>query len=194
MKAMRRPRWERWRFSINHIVERENAMASDKMIRRLNEQVKNEWYSQFLYLDMMAWCYNNGYEGFGQWFRAQAAEEYEHGEKILRYIGEVDGDMEIPEIPGRDVAPTGIQQMFEATLEHEKKVTGMIHELVKLAREENDYATENFLQWYVAEQVEEESTARDILGQIERVKDAPGGLFMLENRLGQRSGSEGSSE
>ena len=162
-------------------------MISEKMIAKLSEQVKHEWESEFFYLTFMAWCFNNNYNGFGAWFLKQASEEREHGMKMLRYLNEVDADISIPSITTPKGEYQSIEQIFQLGLEHELKVTGLISELMNLAHTEKDHATQQFLQWYVSEQVEEEANFRGIIAKLERIKGSPGGLFMLEAKLGERA-------
>ncbi|MCL5270344.1 MAG: ferritin [bacterium] len=161
-------------------------MLSKKMEERLNEQVRNEWISEYYYLAMMAWCFNNDYDGFGMWFLKQADEERAHGMKLLRYLNEAGGSIRIPAVAPPGTELQGVDHMFELTWEHERKVTAMIHEIADLARQEKDYATDNFLQWFIKEQVEEENTVRNIVAQLRRIQGAPAGLFMLESKLAAR--------
>ena len=161
-------------------------MISKNLQKQMLEQVKAEWESEFYYMAMMAWCYNNDLDGFAKWFYQQSAEERIHGFKILNYLTEVGCDIAIPSVTAPKVAFKDIEQIFELTLKHEQKVTALIHALVETAIKEHDHASNAFLQWYVTEQVEEESTARTILTQIKRCKGYPGALLMLERELGAR--------
>lgn len=162
-------------------------MVSQQMIDKLNDQVKFEWESEYLYMAIAAWCYNNNYDGFGTWFMKQASEEREHGMKILRYINEVDGDIVIPSIETKQVSFSKVEETFQASLAHELKVTARINDLVSQAHSERDHATTHFLQWYVGEQVEEEATVRGILAKLERINGSPSGLFYLEAKLAERA-------
>lgn len=161
-------------------------MISKKMQDRLLEQVKAEWESEFYYLAMMAWCFNNNFPGFGKWLLKQADEERGHGMKLLRYLSEVGGDLAIPSVTVPKARFESPAQIFDLVLKHERKVTALIHGLVEAAQQEKDYATLNFLQWYVKEQVEEESTAADIVARLERVKGQGAGLMFIENQLAAR--------
>ena len=119
--------------------------------------------------------------------RLQAKEEQTHALKFFDYINEQGGRVILQAI---DAPPTEWEspiQAFEVTLTHEQKVTGLINSLVDLAKSENDYATDVFLQWFVTEQVEEEDSANDVIQQIKMVGEAEGGLFMLDRELGQRT-------
>ncbi len=163
-------------------------MISPQMKKKLLEQVVHEWESEYLYYAMMAWCHNHDYNGFAHWFRKQAEEEHSHGLKILDYLLEVGAEIELPAtLTVQPVNFKEIEEVFAATLAHEQKVTRLIHDLADLAVSEKDHATLNYLQWFISEQLEEESGVRDIIGKLKRVKAAPGGLYMLENHLAQRA-------
>jgi ferritin len=161
-------------------------MISKNLQKQLLDQVRYEWESEFYYMAMMAWCYNNDYDGFAQWFFQQAGEERMHGLKILAYLNQVGGELSIPAVSVPKTAFKGIEQIVELTLKHEQKITKLIHELVEAAIREHDHSTNNFLQWYVREQIEEESTARTLLAKVRRCKGAPGALLILENELAAR--------
>lgn len=161
-------------------------MISEKMQKALNEQVKNEIYSAHLYLAMSSWSSREDLDGFANWFRVQYQEEMTHAFKLYDYIVEQDGTAVVQQIdqPPQDFGSP--KKAMEATLEHEKKVTAMIHDLVNLARDEKDHATEIMLQWFVTEQVEEEASANKILSMLKRCQENPGALFMIDQQLGQR--------
>ena len=161
-------------------------MISDKMQEALNEQINAEMFSAYLYLSMSAWCTDENLDGFAQWFKVQAQEEMSHAMKIYGYVFEQGGKVTLKGIDGPKTKFESVKEIAEEQLQHEKKVTSLINNLVKLSREENDYATEFFLQWFVTEQVEEESEAEDMLNKIEMVKDAKHGLYMLDKEMGQR--------
>lgn len=161
-------------------------MLSKSLQKQLLDQVKYEWESEFYYMAMMAWCYNNDYDGFAQWFFQQAGEERIHGLKILSYVNQVGGEIMIPAIAAQKCDFKNIEALFELTLKHEQKVTKLIHELVEAAIKERDHSTNNFLQWYVKEQIEEEDTARKLLAKVKRCENATSALLMLENELGAR--------
>lgn len=161
-------------------------MISEKMQDALNEQVNKEFYSAYMYLAMSAYCNNIGLPGFSHWMRMQYEEENLHVTKMYDYILDQGGAVHLQTIeePAKEYgAPVDI---FQKTLEHEQYVTGLIHKLMDLAVEERDYATQTFLQWYVTEQVEEESNVNDILAPLRMVGDDKGGLMMLDQKLMQR--------
>lgn len=159
---------------------------NDAIYKALNEQMKHEFYSSFLYLSIASYFENIPLEGFAAWFRKQATEEYEHGMRIYRYINDCNRHTEIPAI---DKAPTkfhSIQEVLEMALAHEKKVTHWIYELYDLASSEKDYATLVFLQWYVNEQVEEEKNAQDHLDQMKFIGDDKSALLVMDQNLAKK--------
>jgi ferritin len=161
-------------------------MLNKEMEKALNVQVNAEMYSAYLYLSMSAYFQSKSLSGFASWMRVQAQEEMVHAMKIYDFVNERGGRviLEPIEAPPKDWdSPLAT---FEAVYEHEQKVTGLINELVELALEKHDHATNIFLQWFVSEQVEEEDSANDVVEKIKLVGDAKGGLFMLDRELGQR--------
>lgn len=161
-------------------------MISPQMAAKLNEQIKNEWESEYIYLAMMAWCLNHNYDGFAAWFQKQASEEHEHGMKFVRYLSDVGVHVVIPQINAPQAEFKEVEDLYRLGLEHERQVTGMINALTDLAIADKDHATRDFLQWFVREQVEEEKSFLDVLNKLERIRGSVGGLFMLEHRLGRR--------
>lgn len=166
-------------------------MISKKMQDAINDQINAEFYSSYFYLSMSAYCESENYKGFAEWFRLQAEEEKMHGFKLFHYLQERGGRVILKAIDEPPSDFKSIQDTFEQTLEHERKVTSLINNLNKLAIEENDYATQAHLQWFISEQVEEEATAEDILNQIKMVEGKPGNLFYIDRHIvGQRESSQ----
>jgi ferritin len=163
------------------------AMISDKMQEALNGQLNAELYSSYLYLSMAAYFLDLNLGGFANWMRVQAQEEDMHAMKFYNFINERGGRVLLKPIDGPPTEWNSPLAAFEAVLEHEQKVTGLINDLVELALAEHDHATNIFLQWFVTEQVEEEDSAHDVIQQIKMVGEAEGGLFMLDRELGQRT-------
>jgi ferritin len=161
-------------------------MISKKVEQALNGQMNAEFYSAYLYLSMAAYFDSADLGGFANWMQVQFQEELSHGMKFFNHISERGGKVDLKAIEGPPTEWESPLVVFEATLEHEQKVTGLINELVFLAREEKDNATEIFLQWFVNEQVEEEDNASTILGQLKLIKDSPQALFMMDKEMGQR--------
>jgi ferritin len=162
-------------------------MISEKMQEALNGQLNAELYSSYLYLSMAAYFQDLNMGGCANWMRVQAQEEDMHAMKFYNFINERGGRVVLKTIDGPPTEWDSPLAAFEAVLEHEQKVTGLINELVELALAEHDHATNIFLQWFVTEQVEEEDSANDVIQQIKMVGEAQGGLFMLDRELGQRT-------
>ena len=164
-------------------------MVSKKMEKALNKQITAEMYSAYLYAAMGAYFDAQNLDGFAKWMRGQAAEEMEHAMKFYGYVVETGGRVifEALEKPPADFGKP--EKVFEEVLKHERKVTRLINALVELARDEKDYATDNFLQWFVAEQVEEEATADGILQKLKMIGEHPHGIFMMNAKLGERKES-----
>jgi ferritin len=161
-------------------------MLSKKMEKALNEQINAELYSSYLYLSMASWTESEGLDGFANWYKIQAQEEHAHAMRFYSYVYERGGRVRMGSIEAPKTEWKSALATFEDTLEHEQKVTGLINDLVTLAREENDYATENMLQWFVAEQVEEEDTADKLRQKVELVGGKGHGLYMLDRELAAR--------
>jgi ferritin len=161
-------------------------MLNNDMEKALNAQVNAEMYSAYLYLSMSAFFQSNSLSGFAGWMRVQAQEEMVHAIKFYDFINERGGRVILEPIEAPPTDWDSPLATFEAVYEHEQKVTGLINELVELALEKHDHATNIFLQWFVSEQVEEEDSANEVVEKIKLVGDAKGGLFMLDRELGQR--------
>ena len=158
-------------------------MISKKMTKALNEQIILEGYASFLYLSMATWCNNEGLEGCANFMHRQSEEEREHMLKIFEYMSDVDAFALTPaiaQVPHKFDTP---QKMFEMVYKHEQKVTKSIHSLLKIAKAENDYTTENFLQWYITEQREEENLMRSILDKIKLIGDSPMTLYYIDKEI-----------
>ena len=162
-------------------------MLSEKMEKALNEQLNAEMYSAYLYLSMSAHSEGISLNGFSNWMMVQAQEEMEHAMKFYNFIQERGGTIALKSIDGPPTSWNSPLALFEAVLEHEQKVTGLINDLVDLAIAEKDHASNIFLQWFVTEQVEEEDNASEAINQIKMVKEDKSGLFMLDRELGQRT-------
>lgn len=161
-------------------------MPSKKLINKLNEQIKHEFFSAHYYLAMAAFCTEKSLDGFANFFIAQAEEERFHAMKFFDFLTEIG---ETPVITGFD-DPKGdfssLEEVFQLSLEHEKLVTGLINEILEIAQEEKHHPTVSFLQWFIDEQVEEEDTMSTILDKIKMVgENSPGTLF-LDGELGKR--------
>lgn len=161
-------------------------MLSKAMQEAINEQIMNELYSAYLYLSMAAYFEASGLPGFAGWMRAQSQEEVAHAMKFFDFVNERGGRVELHAIEQPPLAFVSPRAVFEATYEHEQKVTALIHDLYELALEEKDYAAQVMLHWFIDEQVEEEDSVSQILDTLERIGDQDQGLLMLDRQLGQR--------
>jgi len=162
-------------------------MLSRKMNEALNDQIGAETYSAYLYLAMSSSCSALGYKGAAMWFFVQMQEELTHALRIYAYVNKQGGRVVLGAIDKPPANFGGIKQMYEAALKHEKYITDRINKLVKLARAENDHATEVFLQWFVNEQVEEEQNDMDVLSELKLAGDHGGALLMIDRELGART-------
>ena len=161
-------------------------MISAKMQKALNTHLNEEFYSSYLYLSMAAYFEAKNLKWFANWMRIQAAEEQMHGMKFFNFILQKGGKVTLAEIGVPKIEWKSISEVFTDTLKHEQKITGLINKLVEVAMLEKDFATNNFLQWFVTEQVEEEANVEEIIHKIEMIGDNKSGLYMLDNELGAR--------
>lgn len=136
---------------------------------------------------MSAYCESERLPGMAHWMRAQAGEEQQHALKLYRYVVEKGGRVVLEAIDKPPADFEGPLDVFEKTLEHEQKVTGLINALYGLAIAETDYATQIFLQWFVSEQVEEEAHATEIVDLLKAIGGHPQGLIMLDRQLAARA-------
>lgn len=156
------------------------------MEKAINKQIQAEYYSSYMYLAMAAYCDSVNMPGYAHWMREQAEEELEHALKFYDYIVERGGRVVLQAIEQPPVEYDSLLAVAEETYVHEQKVTSLIHALYEAALAEKDYASQNFLQWYIKEQVEEEDNARTIVDQFKMIGNHPNGLFMLDRQLGAR--------
>ncbi len=169
-------------------------MFTEKMQKALNGQMNAELYSSYLYLSMNAYFKSVNLDGFANWMYYQAQEELEHAMKFYDFISQRGGRIQLAQIeapPSKWDSPLAV---FESTLAHEQKVTGLIDDLVDIATEERDHATQVFLQWFVSEQVEEEDSVSGVLEQLKLMGEAKGGLFMIDREMAKRGPSGGAEE
>ncbi len=156
-------------------------MLSDKMLKALNEQITLEFYSSNLYLQMSSWCEFNALDGCAKFLKSHAAEEMEHMQRLFTYVNETGGLAIVGQIDAPPVEFKSISEIFQETYEHEVYITSKINKLAKIAQQEDDFSTFNFLQWYVAEQHEEEKLFKSIIDKIEMI--GPSGLFFIDKEV-----------
>jgi ferritin len=164
------------------------------MEKALNGQVNAELYSSYLYLSMNAYFKSVNLDGFANWMYAQAQEELMHAMKLYDFINQRGGRTLLAAIEAPPAQWDSSLAVFEDTLKHEKKVTGLINGLVDIAMEERDHATQIFLQWFVTEQIEEEESVGNVLEQLKLLGDAKQGLFMMDRELATRQAPDMSIE
>lgn len=159
---------------------------NDKMIKMLNDQMNLEYNSAWLYRSLAVWAADNNFDGSHKWLKIQAAEEVSHAEKFYNYLLEKGEKPEFKDLEGSSKDYSKLVDIFKAALEHEYLITSEIKKLFKEARDEEDYETEKFLDWFIHEQVEEEANFTEIVEKLELCGDNVGALFMYDNVLGHR--------
>lgn len=161
-------------------------MSSDKVQAALNEQIKHELYAAYLYLSMMNWFEAESLPGFAHWMRLQCREELAHAMKIVDFINDRGGRVELEAIDQPPVDFDSPLAVMRQALEHEREVTRKIDALYELSMDEGDYPAQVMLQWFVTEQVEEEKGAGDIVDQLELAGESGGALLVLDGKLRDR--------
>lgn len=161
-------------------------MIKKRVQDAINEQINAEFHSAYLYLSMSAYLEDNGLNGFANWMRVQFEEEQAHAMKFFDYINERGGKVTLKPIAGVDIEFDGIIGVYERVLEHERLVTSLINDLMDLAIEERDHATKSFLEWFIDEQVEEESTVEEILSNLKLINGEGQGLLMMNKEFALR--------
>ena len=158
-------------------------MLSNSVVKLLNDQMNLEFYSSNLYLQMSAWCEQQGFEGAAKFLSAHAAEEMQHMRKLFTYLNETGALAVITQIDEPPQQFKSLKEVLELTYQHEKLITSKINELVGRTFEEKDYSAFNFLQWYVAEQHEEEKLFSRILDKLNLLGEDGKGLFLVDKDL-----------
>lgn len=161
-------------------------MLSPNMVAAINEQIKHELYSSYLYLSMAAYCDNQNLKGFAHWMKLQADEERGHAMKFYDYLLE---NAQRVSLDGLDRPPMDFgspRKIFQMVLDHERMITSRIHKLYEQALQEHDYRTQIMLQWFITEQAEEEANAMDILARIEMVDERPSAVLWIDKELKKR--------
>ena len=157
-----------------------------EMEAAINEQIKWELYSAYLYYSMAAYFDTLNLGGFSHWMLSQAQEEVTHAHRFYKFVNDRGGKVKLSPIDGPPAEWASPLKVFEHSLEHEVEVTAKINKLVDLSQSLSDHATYNFLQWFVAEQVEEEASADEVLQRLKLIGNSPDGLFMLDLELAKR--------
>ena len=158
-------------------------MLKTNILNILNKQINEELYSSYLYLSMSAYFSSMNLDGFAKWMKMQSAEEYGHAMKIYDYVIQCDGKVTLKAINNPKSQWKSALEVFQETLKHEQYISSRVNNIINLAIKEKDHATNNFFQWFVAEQVEEEANARNIVDKLKMIGETKSGLFMLDREL-----------
>ena len=161
-------------------------MLSQNLYKAINDQINAELWSAYLYLSMSMDCEAKGYKGIANWFYVQFQEEQAHARIFMNYLNSVDAKVELLPIAEVKTSWDSVLEMFKQTLEHEKKVTGMINNIAAIANEDKDYAAINRINWFIDEQVEEEESAREMITTFEAVEGNKYGMYMIDKELAPR--------
>lgn len=162
-------------------------MADKTINNAINEQIKYELDSAYLYLSMASYCESKNLNGFASWMMSQSKEEYEHAMKFYNFLHERGAEVKLLPIDQPPKSFGSPIELFEQALKNEQKVTKLIHKLYKIALDTNDYPAQVMLHWFIEEQVEEENMVNDIIEQLKLAGDQGAALLMMDRQLGQRS-------
>jgi len=157
-----------------------------KILKELNQQIQEETYSGYIYLAMAADLEAKGYKGMATWMQVQAREEKVHADIFLNYILERGEKVELESIQKPPSSWESPLTVFRTAYEHEVYISGRIDHMVKVARDLNDNATYNMLQWFVEEQVEEEANTSDGVLQLEIAGAQAQAVLMIDREMGAR--------
>ena len=158
-------------------------MLSPSMIEKLNSQINLEQYSANLYLQMSAWCEQKGYVGSAEFLRTHAGEEHVHMTRLFTYVAETGAMPVLGAIAAPSTEYAGLVEVFKQTLAHERRITGSINKLVEAALNEKDFATFQFLQWFVSEQHEEEHLFQSIVDKMGIIGVDGRGIYFLDKEI-----------
>lgn len=162
-------------------------MLDKKVSELLNNQINKEFYSAYLYLDFSNYYYDQGLDGFGNWFKVQAQEERDHAMLFIQYMQNNGEKIVLDAVDKPDVALTDAKTVLEETLKHEQYVTSLIHNIYDAAYSVKDFRTMQFLDWFVKEQGEEETNANDLIKKMELFGSDPKSLYLLDQEMAART-------
>ncbi len=162
-------------------------MINEKMQQLMNEQIKNEFYSAYLYLSMAAYFHRIGLDGMAQWMRVQALEEQVHAMKFFDHIKDRDGMVQLLSLDQPPAEWASPLEAWKAAYAHEQLITSKINDLMRLANEVGDYAALPMLNWFVDEQIEEEASTAKPVQELELIGGKGDGLLMLDREMGTRT-------
>lgn len=162
-------------------------MLSATLTKALNDQVNAEMYSAYLYLSMSAYAEEAGFKGAAHWLYIQVQEEWAHAINMYQYVLERGATPALAEIDKPDSSFSGLKEIYDKVLAHERIVTERINNIATLAMKEQDHACYQFILWYVNEQVEEEASASEIVAKLALIGDNKGLMLALDNELAART-------
>ena len=162
-------------------------MISERLNQAINQQIKNELESYYLYLSMAAYFHSANLDGMGRWMRIQAHEEMVHAMKFLDHLLDRGGKVQLPDLKQHKTEWDSPLEAWQDAYKHEQFITSKINELMDLAREEKDYQVQPLLTWFIEEQIEEEATSGKVAEEMAMVSDTKQGLFFMDRELGQRA-------
>ena len=158
-------------------------MLTAEMTGRLNDQLNLEFFSANLYLQMSAWCSDKGFEGAASFLKMHSREEMQHMQRLFEYLSDTGAMPVLGSIAAPPISWNSLNDVLEDALKHEQLITSKINELAHAAMTSQDYSTFNFLQWYVAEQHEEETLFKSVLDKLALVSNTGNGLFFVDKDL-----------
>ena len=161
-------------------------MLDKKVVELLNQQVNKEFYSAYLYLDFSNYYYDQGLDGFGNWYKIQAQEERDHAMLFMQYMQNNGEKVVLDAIAKPGVELASAKAVLAEGLKHEQYVTSLIHAIYDVAYSVKDFRTMQFLDWFVKEQGEEETNANDMITKMELFGGDPKSLYMLNQELAAR--------
>lgn len=161
-------------------------MIGDRLNEAMNEQIKNELESYYIYISMAAYFHSMSLDGMGHWMRCQAHEEMSHAMKFMQHIIDRGGKVVLHDVRQLKNDWASPREAFKDAYAHEQFISGKINELTSIAREEKDYASEPLLAWFSDEQVEEEAASGKIADEMEMIGEDKSALLMLDRELAQR--------
>lgn len=161
-------------------------MLNEKIKNLLNTQIQKEFESAYLYLDIYTFYESKGLHGFASWFKKQTLEELKHGDKILGYLLDCNEYPKLFDIDSEEHIFHELGTPLQDSLKHEQYITSLINQLYLEAEKQKDLRTMNFLQWFIEEQAEEETSAQDLISAYSNFSDSTEGLFLLDQKLGER--------
>ena len=161
-------------------------MLSTSIQKAINNQIADEFNAGYLYLSMSAYCESIGFQGFAKWLRKQSQEEVEHAMKLIGYMNDQFSRVVLQQIYEPEKTFGSLTDMMEQALLHEQEISDAIYLLYGQAGEEEDYTTQNFLDWFIEEQLEEEKTVGDVVEKLRIFSETKSSLYLIDQELGQR--------